>query len=64
MKADEAIIIIQTVKNLVQDSGEKLKLNNWILGAVESSESFEQKKARIIAQLDKKERYQIKPKKK
>lgn len=61
MKADEAIIIIQTVKNLVQDSGEKLKLNNWILGAIESDK---ERISRIIAQLDKKEKYQIKPKKK
>ena len=61
MKADEAILIIQTVKNLVQDSGEKVKLNNWILGAVESDQ---ERISRIIAQLDKKERYRIKPKQK
>ncbi len=61
MTANEAYPIIQAILQQVQDPSERKKIENKILGAVES---FEQKKARISAQLDKNPRYQIKPKKK
>lgn len=60
MTAEQAFQPITSLINQVQDTGERLKLKNLILGAVESKEK---QKARIRAQLDKNPRYQIKPKK-
>lgn len=60
MTAEQAFQPITSLINQVQDAGERLKLENLILGAVESKEK---QKARIRAQLDKNPRYQIKPKK-
>ncbi|QIG88348.1 hypothetical protein G6R40_01165 [Chryseobacterium sp. POL2] len=59
MTAEQAYPAIKTLIEQVQDLGERKKLENLILGAVESRE---RKKAQILAQLDKKERYQIKSK--
>ena len=59
MTADQAFPAVKMLIQQVQDSGERLKLENLILGAVESKE---RRKARITAQLDKKERFRIKPK--
>lgn len=59
MTAEQAFMPIRTLINQVQDLGERQKLENLILGAVESRE---RKKARILALLDKKERYRIQPK--
>lgn len=61
MDANEAINLVKAIINQVQDPIERQKLENWILGAVESKEK---RKDRIRASLDKKERYQIKPTKK
>lgn len=60
MTAEQAFQPITSLINQVQDPGERRKLENLILGAVESRE---RKKARIYAELDKNPRYQIKPKK-
>lgn len=60
LTADQAWMQIEFLRNLVQDPGEYAKLNNLILGAVESREI---KKARMNAHLDKYSRYQFKPKK-
>lgn len=59
MTADQVFPALKTLIQQVQDSGERKKLENLILGAVESKE---RRKARILAQLEKKERYII-PKK-
>lgn len=59
MTADQAFPAVKMLIQQVQDSGERLKLDNLILGAVESKE---RKKARISAHLDKYPRYQFKPK--
>ena len=61
MTAEQAFQPIKSIISQVQDSGERTKLENLILGAVESRE---RRKSRILAQLDKKERYRIQPKKK
>ena len=60
MTAEQAFPAVKMLIQQVQDSSERLKLENLILGAVESRE---RRKARISAQLDKKERYRM-PKKK
>ncbi|MDV3583402.1 hypothetical protein CMU85_18030 [Elizabethkingia anophelis] len=57
MTADQAFPAVKMLIQQVQDLGERQKLENLILGAVESKEK---RKARILAQLDRKERYQIK----
>lgn len=57
MTADQAFPAVKMLIQQVQDLGERQKLENLILGAVESREK---RKARILAQLDRKERYQIK----
>lgn len=59
MTAEQAFPAVKMLIQQVQDSGERLKLENLILGAVESKEK---RKARISAQLEKKERFRIKPK--
>ena len=59
MTADQAFPAVKMLIQQVQDSGERLKLENLILGAVESKE---RRKARITAQLDKKDRYKLQPK--
>lgn len=56
MTAEQAFLPIRTLINQVQDSGERVKLENLILGAVESKE---RRKARILANLDRKPRYQL-----
>lgn len=56
MTAEQAFPAVKMLIQQVQDSGERLKLENLILGAVESKEK---RKARISAQLEKKERYQM-----
>ncbi|MCT4330918.1 hypothetical protein HZP13_14460 [Elizabethkingia anophelis] len=56
MTADQAFPAVKMLIQQVQDLGERQKLENLILGAVESREK---RKARILAQLDRKERYQI-----
>lgn len=63
MTADQAWDLFVFARNQVQDPSEKIKLNQKMLGAVESDE---QRRARICALLDSKPRYQIKtkPKKK
>lgn len=60
MTAEQAFMPIKTLINQVQDSGERNKLESMILGAVESKE---RRKARILANLDRKPRYQLQPKK-
>lgn len=55
MTAEQAFLPIRTLINQVKDSGERLKLENLILGAVESKE---RRKARILANLELKPRYQ------
>lgn len=60
MTAEQAFPAVKMLLQQVQDSSERKKLENLILGAVESKE---RRKARILAQLDKKERYRIQPKK-
>lgn len=60
MTAEQIFPFINAQLQQMQDPGERRKLENLILGAVESRE---RKKARIYAELDKKPRYQIKPKK-
>lgn len=57
MTADQAFPAVKMLIQQVQDLGERQKLENLILGAVESREK---RKSRILAQLDRKERYQIK----
>lgn len=59
--ADQALIQIIFQRNLVQDPSERAKLDDLILGVVESKGA---KKTRINAHLDKYSRYQFKPKKK
>ena len=59
MTAEQAFPAVKMLIQQVQDSSERLKLENLILGAVESRE---RRKARISAQLEKKERFKIKPK--
>lgn len=56
MTAEQAFPAVKMLIQQVQDSGERQKLEHLILGAVESRE---RRKARITAQLDKKERYKI-----
>lgn len=59
MTAEQIFPAVKTLIQQVQDLGERKKLENLILGAVESRE---RKKAQILARLDRKERFQIKPK--
>lgn len=61
MTADQALPAVLAIIQQVQEPGERQKLETKILGAVES---FERRKARISAQLDKSPRYQIKPQRK
>lgn len=55
MTAEQAFLPIRTLINQVKDSGERIKLENLILGAVESKE---RRKARILENLESKPRYQ------
>lgn len=59
MTAEQAYPAISAIIQQLQDPGEKRKLETMILGAVES---FERRKARIAANLEKYDRYQVKPK--
>lgn len=59
MTAEQVYPSIRMLIQQVQDFSERQKLENLILGAVESREK---RKAKILAQLDKKERFRIKPK--
>ncbi len=61
MTAEQAFPAVYAIIQQVQDSGERQKLETKILGAVES---YERRKARISAMLDKNPKYQIKPKRK
>lgn len=56
MTAEQVYPAVKSLIEQVQDSSERQKLENLILGAVESREK---RKARILAQLDRKERYRI-----
>lgn len=60
MTAEQAFPVVKSIIQQVQDPSERIKLETKILGAVES---YERKKARITASLDRKPRYQL-PKKK
>lgn len=59
MTADQAFPAVSAIINQVQDPGERKLLETKILGAVES---FERRKVRIAASLDKYDRYKIQPK--
>lgn len=59
MKAEQAYPAIKILLDQVSDIEERKKLENMILGAVES---FEKRKKRILERLDRKPRYQIKKK--
>ncbi|WP_313214144.1 hypothetical protein [Soonwooa sp.] len=59
LTADQALPTIELLIKQVSSPIEKQKIENWILGAVESKEK---RKDRIRNTLDKKEKYQIKPK--
>ena len=59
MTAEQVYPSIRMLIQQVQGFSERQKLENLILGAVESKEK---RKARISAQLEKKERFRIKPK--
>lgn len=59
MTAEQVYPSIKMLIQQVQDFSERQKLENLILGAVESREK---RKAKILAQLDKKDRYKIIPK--
>lgn len=61
MTAEQAFPAVNAIIKQVQDPGERQLLENKILGAVES---FERRKARISATLDKYDRYKIQPTKK
>lgn len=54
MTAEQAFPAVKMLIQQVQDSGERLKLENLILGAVESRE---RRKARILANLERKPRF-------
>ena len=58
MTAEQIYPSVKLLIQQVQDSSERKKLENLILGAVESRE---RRKARISALLDKKERFKIQP---
>lgn len=60
MTAEQAFPAVAAIINQVQDPGERKILETKILGAVES---FEKRKARISAALERFERYKIKPQK-
>lgn len=57
MTAEQAYPAVKMLIQQVQNPSERKKLETMILGAVES---FEKRKARISAQLEKYDRYQIK----
>lgn len=59
MTAEQAFPAVSAIIKQVQDPGERKLLETKILGAVES---FERRKARIAASLEKSDRYKIKSK--